>query len=78
MKTYKHVIFRRKNKRTWNAARRRRDRSGRGWSWCHICIEAHDATAKAWLSWSFVGLSAAEHRDIADFLDQLNKEGKPK
>ena len=77
MKTkYKHIIFRKK-KHAWNGARRRLDRRGRGWSWCYISIAFHEA-AKVWLSWSFVGLTAAEHRDIADFLDQLNKEKKPK
>lgn len=31
----------------------------------------------AWHAGCGYALSAAEHRDIADFLDQLNKEGKP-
>lgn len=77
MKTkYKYIVFRR-HQEGWQGARRRFDRAGRGWNWRYISIEFHDYT-KRWLCWSFGGLSAQENRDIAYFLDQLNKGGKPK
>lgn len=81
MKTkYKHIIFKPKKvvdgKLRWKICRTqpgcKRGNWGEVYYHCSCCRKG----TKQWASSTFYSLSAAEHREVADFLDQLNKGGQ--